>query len=159
MRLRVVPLTGVVADILPTCEGPAIFHRSFRERQAWKTRVDADGSGALASRVDKRCPASRVRALSSGCIGGALIRLSCGTKGDGSGWHMHIVASGSIMLFAFQAGCWVFTSDYLRYLLLGLLGVAIGFNHRHNWRGQSRKPASVSPSTSCRESLPFCFWH
>lgn len=76
--------------------------------------------------------------------GVALIWFFWATKGGGSGWQMHIVASGSIMSFVYQAGSWVFTSYYLRFLLVGFFLVAVVFIYRRNWPVRIRKAASLS---------------
>lgn len=58
--------------------------------------------------------------LPLGVSGVALAWLLRAGPGDRLKLRLHVVASGSVVAFVFQAGPWVFTSTYLRFLMLAL---------------------------------------
>ena len=55
---------------------------------------------------------------------------------------VQIVASGSIVVFLFQTGTWVFTSNYLRFLMLGLFLAAVLLIYRRSCNDGFQRTAS-----------------
>src|SRR5262245_35727736 len=49
---------------------------------------------------------------------------------SGLGWTVEVGAGGSIIVFAFLAGSWAFTSYYLRYLLPGIFALLVLYMYR-----------------------------
>lgn len=67
--------------------------------------------------------------------GAALIWLFSLGHQSGLNWVVLVLACGSIMVFAFLAGTWAFTSYYLRYVLLALFAVVATFLYLRTKRG------------------------
>lgn len=57
-------------------------------------------------------------------------------------WVVLVLACGSIMVFAFLAGTWAFTSYYLRYVFLGLFVIVAGFLCFRTKQGSSHSRVS-----------------
>lgn len=65
-------------------------------------------------------------------------------------WAVEIAASGSILVFAFLAGSWAFTSYYLRYAVLGVFALAV----LHAFR-RAKRASAVQPDLAPRRlALP-----
>jgi hypothetical protein len=77
-----------------------------------------------------------------GLSGIALIWLFGAIEQSRSGLLMHTLASGSVIVFVFLTGSWIFTSYYLRFVALGLFMGAALFICRRNSRNKSSKVAS-----------------
>ncbi len=56
-------------------------------------------------------------------------------------WTMRALACGSVVVFAFLAAPWAFTSYYLRYAALGLFAVFVGISYRRMKQRAFRAPA------------------
>lgn len=59
-------------------------------------------------------------------------------------WLVRLSACGSIIAFAFMTGPWVFTSYYLRYVVLGLFAIAAVFSYFRARRNSRHSSASNS---------------
>lgn len=70
---------------------------------------------------------------------------------------MLVLTCGSIMVFAFLAGTWAFTSYYLRYIFLGLFAVVSVFLYFRTMHGSSHSRASCSKITVLRISVFLLF--
>lgn len=82
--------------------------------------------------------------LPLGVSGVALVWLLRARPGDRSKLLLHVVASGSVAVFVFQAGPWVFTSTYLRFLTLALfVAGAIQLFRGRPETGTGRSTASI----------------
>jgi Peptidase family M23 len=62
-------------------------------------------------------------------------------------WAVKLAATASIVLFAFVAGSWVFTSYYLRYVLIGIFALVVVYVYRREKLSRalrvSRPPARL----------------
>jgi hypothetical protein len=73
----------------------------------------------------------------------ALIWLFWAAEQSRSALFVHILASGSVIVFLFLTGPWIFTSYYLRFVMLGLfIGTAL-FMCRPNSYSELRKTDSL----------------
>jgi len=68
-----------------------------------------------------------------------------------------VLACGSIMVFAFLAGTWAFTSYYLRYVLLGLFAVVTAFLYFRTKHGSPHSRARDSKTTALPISVFLLF--
>ena len=79
-----------------------------------------------------------------GLSGIALIWLYRASKETHLGWSMRVVASGTVIIFIFLTGSWVFTSYYLRFVVLVLYAGAILVSFPRNRHTESQKTSQLS---------------
>jgi hypothetical protein len=89
--------------------------------------------------------------------GTALIWLISRGSQSRLNWVVLVLTCGSIMVFAFLAGTWAFTSYYLRYILLGLFAVVAVFLYFRTKHGSSHSRARGSKITVLRISVFLLF--
>jgi hypothetical protein len=70
--------------------------------------------------------------------GVALAWLLGGGYGSRLRWAVRALACTGVVVFAFLAGSWAFTSVYLRYVALGLLAAVLVLSYRRMQRGDRR---------------------
>jgi hypothetical protein len=72
-------------------------------------------------------------------------------------WLVLVLTCGSIMVFAFLASTWAFTSYYLRYILLGLFAIVAVFSYFRTKHGSSHSQPHGSKITVLRISVFLLF--